>query len=132
MSNESEYFTKQSKSVQAVLNRIQAIMESHACTSYVKTIYVGFDLEDKMVAAAYPHAEHVELALALEEDHEDPRLLDASHLTWRTLPLSLELRSTKEVDDHQELLVHACQRVRTGGHDVNRDNEFFNTARRDV
>jgi hypothetical protein len=91
----------------------------------VKTIYVGYDIGGEMVAALYGHADHVEVALAVAEDHPDTRLLDASHLTWRTLPLALNRKNVSEVSECQALLQEACDRVREQTHDVHRDNDFF-------
>ena len=42
----------------------------------------------EMVAALYSHADHVELALALPESEEHRLLVDATHLTWRTMPVA--------------------------------------------
>lgn len=62
------------------------------CISYVKTIYVGYDLNGEMVAALYPHSDHIQIALAVEEDFEHPLLIDATHLRWRTVPRPLIIR----------------------------------------
>jgi hypothetical protein len=104
-------------------------LENEGCEAYVKTIYVGFDLAGEMVAAAYGHARHVEIAIALPEDHPDTRLQDATHLTWRTLPVSLDLTTASDVQEAAALLKDACDRVRQGAHDVNRDNDHFIKAR---
>ena len=62
------------------------------CISYVKTIYVGYDLNGEMVAALYPHSDHIQIALAVEEDFEHRLLIDATHLRWRTVPRPLIIR----------------------------------------
>lgn len=36
---------------------------SEGCASYVKTIYVGYEINGEMVAALYGHSDHVEIAL---------------------------------------------------------------------
>lgn len=104
-------------------------MTAQGCSAYVKTIYVGFELNGEMVAAAYGHASNVEIALALDEAHSDSRLIDATHLTWRTLPVALVVRSTDEVESARPLLAEACVRVAEGGHNVVRDNDHFINAR---
>jgi hypothetical protein len=101
------------------------------CTSYVKTIYIGYDVEGEMVGALYGHGDHIEVALALPEDAEGSILIDASHLTWRTLPVAAVARSTEDVGQLNKLIAQACQRVRTQQHDVLRDPEFFMKAKRD-
>ena len=93
--------------------------------AYVKTIYIGYEHDGEMVAALYGHADNVEVALALDINHPSGLLVDASHLTWRTLPVSAILRSKADLDEFQGLVNESCQRVREGSHDVLRDNEFF-------
>jgi hypothetical protein len=78
-----------------------------------------------MVAAAYSHADYVEVALALPEDVESDLLVDATHLTWRTLPLAALVRRTGDLPVFETLAADACDRVRSRAHDVHRDNEFF-------
>ena len=83
------------------------------------------------MAALYGHADHVEVALALAEDHPSSQLIDASHLTWKTLPVAAIGHNTAEVKKFRPLIDEACQRVRTRQHDVNRDNDFFMKAKRE-
>ena len=78
------YITGLNKKVRPIAQAVHDTLISLGCTSYVKTIYIGYDLNGEMVAASYGHGNHVEVALALAEDHPDERLQDASHLTWRT------------------------------------------------
>ena len=111
--------------VRPVARALHKALVGLGCSAYVKTIYVGYDLGGEMVAAAYGHADRVEVALAIAEDHADPQLVDASHLTWRTLPLALNLASAGAVKQAAELLAEACDRVREQTHDVHRDNDFF-------
>jgi hypothetical protein len=84
-----------------------------------------------MVAALYSRADHVEVALALAEDHPSSQLIDASHLTWKTLPVAAVGHNLAEVKKFEPLIEEACARVRAGQHDVNRDNEFFMKSRRE-
>lgn len=123
------YLADLSKPVRAIMEAIINKMDAEGCTTYVKTIYIGFDMTGEMVAAAYGRATQVEIALALPDDHRDNRLQDASHLTWRTLPWCIELASETEVAASELLLREACERVRQGAHDVHRDNDFFTSAR---
>jgi hypothetical protein len=95
------------------------------CFAYVKTIYVGYEVEGIMVAAMYPYAAHLDLALALPEDAVHPLLSDASHLTWRTLPLLATLTTRKHLQAVKNLSELAIQGVLNGSHNVTRDNDFF-------
>lgn len=106
------------------------ILAGLGCASYVKTIYIGYDFGGEMVAALYGHADHVEIALALPEDSEDPVLVDASHLTWRTLPVAAILRRKSDIRAFRHLAELACERVKSSEHDVLRDNDFFMKAKR--
>ena len=84
-----------------------------------------------MVAALYGHVDHVEVALALAEDHPSSQLIDASHLTWKTLPVAAIGYDAAEVEKMTVLVVAACDRVRAGLPTVNRDNDFFMKAKRE-
>ncbi len=101
------------------------------CDSYVKTIYIGYEIEGQMIAALYCHTNHIELALALAEDDPNPILKDATHLTWRTLPVLVEVRSDDEVAIAVDLAGQAFGRVKGGVHNVERDNEHFVRSRRE-
>jgi hypothetical protein len=101
------------------------------CSSYVKTIYVGYDIAGEMVAALYGHADHVEVALALPEDADGSLLVDASHLTWRTLPVAAILRDAGDLDQFRQLASLAASRIRSDAHSVLRDNDFFIRSKRD-
>jgi len=134
MSTSSEaqtYFAGLNKKVEATGIELDGLFEAEGCASYVKTIYVGYDIGGEMVAALYGHADHVELALALDEDHPADGLIDASHLTWRTLPLAAIVKSSADVKKVRGLIEEACARVREGAHGVNRGNDFFIKSRRD-
>lgn len=102
------------------------------CTSYVKTIYIGYDLKGIMVAALYPHSDRVEIALALPDNHESELLIDATHLTWKTLPVAAILRTTVDLTEALNLVDEACRRIKDGVHDVERPNEYFKKSRRET
>ena len=119
------------KRLKAVAERVDDHFAELGCTSYVKTIYVGYDLAGEMVAALYPHADFLEIALAVPEDFEHPLLVDASHLTWRTLPLAAIVRTQADAKSVSELLALACSRVGDGTHRVFRENEYFVRSRRE-
>lgn len=103
---------------------------SEGCASYVKTIYVGYDIDGEMVAALYGHSDHVEIALALPEDAENRLLIDASHLTWRTLPVAAVVRTINDLVELQALLARSSERVRLSQHGVARDNDYFIRSKR--
>ena len=107
------------------------ILVAKGCSSYVKTIYIGYDIDGEMVAALYGHADHVEVALALPEDLDDELLVDASHLTWRTLPVAAIIQSRDQLGRFTELIAIACDRVRSQQHEVLRDNDFFIKSKRE-
>ena len=91
----------------------------------VKTIYISYMVGNQMVAAVYPRSREIEVALALPEDHPSPLLRDATHLTWRTLPVSTLLTDAAGATSILDLLVEAVERVASGTHDVHRANEHF-------
>jgi len=99
--------------------------------SYVKTIYVGFEVDGNMVAAAYPHLDRLEVALPLRMDHLGAALVDATHLTWRTRPLAYQLRVLEQIPELLEFAQEGVQRAISGQHDVNLPNEHFRRARQD-
>lgn len=100
------------------------------CTSYVKTIYIGYDFKGVMVAALYGHSDYVEVAIALPEDFDSSILIDATHLTWRTLPVAALLKKPSDVKSFAILVKVACDGVLSGSHTVLRDNDFFVKAKR--
>jgi len=107
----------------------QALLDL-GCASYVKTIYIGYDIEGEMVAALYAHADHLEIALALPEDQKGSLLIDASHLTWRTLPVAALVKGEGDLEQFNFLASLACQRIVDREHDVMRDNEYFVNRKR--
>ena len=126
-----QYIAELNKTSAALCAQVHEIFLAAGCSSYVKTIYIGYDIDGEMVAALYGHADHVEVALALAEDHPSSQLIDASHLTWKTLPVAAIGHDAAEVKKMAGLVVEACDRVRAGLHTVNRDNDFFMKAKRE-
>ena len=127
--NVESFLLRQPTRTQSALRELVRIFTQEGCNSYVKTIYLGFDYEGEMVGAAYPSSETVELALALPEDHAHPNLVDATHLTWRTLPVSIKFTSKSAVQKSEDLLTEAVQRVAENRHTVYRSNDHFTSAR---
>jgi hypothetical protein len=126
-----QYIAELNKTSAALCTQVHEMFLASGCSSYVKTIYIGYDIGGEMVAALYGHADHVEVALALAEDHPSSQLIDASHLTWKTLPVAAIGHDAAEVEKMAGLVVEACDRVRSGLHTVNRDNEFFMKSKRE-
>jgi hypothetical protein len=125
------YLSGMSKKMKPLAEALHASLISLGCVSYVKTIYIGYDIDGEMVAALYRHSNHVEIALALPEDAEGELLVDARHLTWRTLPVAAVVRSLSEVPDFEILAKAATERIKTATHNVSRDNDFFSKTRRE-
>lgn len=130
-SEAQKYIAELNKASAELCTQVHEMFINAGCNSYVKTIYIGYDIDGEMVAALYGHADHVEVALALAEDHPSSQLIDASHLTWKTLPVAAIGHDATEVAKMQPLIEEACMRVRDGQHDVNRDNDFFMKAKRE-
>jgi len=126
-----QYISDLNKTSAALCTQVHEMFLAVGCSSYVKTIYIGYDIDGEMVAALYGHSDHVEVALALAEDHPSSQLIDASHLTWKTLPVAAIGHDAVEVEKMAVLVVEACDRVRAGLHTVNRDNDFFMKAKRE-
>ncbi len=116
--------------VRPLARSLHKIFVDAGCEAYVKTIYVGYDIGGEMVAAVYGHSDRLEIALALDENRAHPLLVDASHLTWRTLPVAAILRQKTEIEDLRELVAEGVARIQAGTHDVNRDNDFFVKSRK--
>ena len=125
------YLAEMGKRQRPLATDLHDVLLGLGCVSYVKTIYIGYDIDGEMVAALYGHSDHVEIALALPEDAEGELLIDASHLTWRTLPVAAIVRSTMELPLFVSLASAAVERVRTASHTVHRDNDFFAKSRRE-
>lgn len=114
-----------SPKIQQIVGEIHSCAVGLGCLSYIKTIYIGYEINGEMVAALYPYHKHVDLALAIPEDTADPILVDASHLTWRSLPLMATMRNKRDVEKAKKYLKLAVNQILSGSHKVNRDNEFF-------
>ena len=108
-----------------------ALVEGSGCSADVKTIYISFTIDADLVASMHPNPTFVEVALALPEDHESQLLEDASHLTWRTLPLLVPIDEDSDREEVLDLVYEAVGRVTSGEHDVNRDPDYFRTRRRE-
>ena len=87
------YLAALNPKVRKLASASNQVLIGQGCAAYVKTIYIGYDIDGEMVAALYAHADHLEVALALPEDAEGDLIVDASHLTWRTLPVAATIRS---------------------------------------
>lgn len=107
------------------------LVDDSGCAVYVKTIYVGFAFDQEMVCAIYPHPDHLEAAIALAEDVEGQEFNDATHLTWPTMPVAMEIRNATDPEIVIGHLATAVQRVTKGVHDVRRSNEHFKERRRE-
>ncbi len=130
-SDAQTYIAGSGKKIRTLIQSLHGTLLSLGCVSYVKTIYIGYDIDGEMVAALYGHSDHVEIALALPEDAEGDLLIDASHLTWRTLPVAAIVSSVAELPLFAKLASDAVDRVRTASHTVHRDNDFFAKSRRE-
>jgi hypothetical protein len=119
------------KKMRPLAETLHASLLSLGCIPYVKTIYIGYDIDGEMVAALYGHAEFIEIALALPEDADGGLLVDARHLTWRTLPVAAIITSLDQVKNFEVLAKAAVERITSATHNVNRDNEFFAKTRRE-
>jgi hypothetical protein len=127
----NDYLRNMNKQMKPLASELHNLLLNLGCVSYVKTIYIGYDIDGEMVAALYGHIDHVEIALALPEDSEEDLLVDASHLTWRTLPVAAIVQTTQEISQFSRLASTAVERVRTSSHSVNRDNDFFVRSKRE-
>lgn len=125
------YLADLNKRVRPIATSLHEVLLGLGCVSYVKTIYIGYDIDGEMVAALYGRGDHVEIALALPEDAEGDLLIDASHLTWRTLPVAALVRNMADQAPFRKLAIEAVERVRTASHTVNRDNDFFTKSKRE-
>jgi len=101
------------------------LVDDNGCNVYVKTIYVGFAIGEEMVCAIYPLQDHLEVAMALPEEVEGPEFKDATHLTWPTMPVAVDIRNVEDTNLAISHLSGAVHRVATGVHDVRRPNEHF-------
>jgi hypothetical protein len=130
-SDAEDYLKSLSKKVGVLAVEAHRHLIDQGCKSYVKTIYIGYDFNGEMVAALYGHVDYVEVAIALPESYESSILIDASHLTWRTLPVAAVLKKKTDVASFALLVKAACEGVISGSHSVMRDNDFFRKSRRE-
>jgi len=114
-----------SQVIQKMAIELDRHLTEKGCYSYVKTIYVGYEIGGNMVAALYPHANHIEVALALPENADHVLLSDAGHLTWRTMPVLATITSSTQFSEILSLVDFSITRVVDGSHVVLRDNDFF-------
>lgn len=132
MSDDAELLGTLNKTLKSVGTALHERLLKAGCTSYVKTIYIGYDLDGVMAAALYPHPDRIEIALALPDDHESRLLIDATHLTWKTLPVAAVVKTKDDLAEASTLVDEACQRVKDGVHDVERPNDYFMKSRRET
>ena len=125
------YLASLNKRIGGIATQAHQRLIDQGCTSYVKTIYIGYDFNGEMVAALYGHVDYVEVAMALPENFDSPILIDASHLTWRTLPVAAVLKGSGDLKNFATLVLAACRGVLSGSHTVLRDNEFFVKTKRE-
>ena len=127
----ASYLEPLNPAVNSLASSCHKVLDVKDCTSYVKTIYIGYEIKGQMYAALYAYADHLEVALALSEDHEDGTLIDATHLTLKTLPVAAVVKSPGDVKSLEVLAAEAAERVRSQSHDVERESDYFMKARRD-
>ena len=126
-----DYLRAMNKHMRPIASELHNLLTNLGCVSYVKTIYIGYDIDGEMVAALYGHVDHIEIALALPENSDEDLLVEASHLTWRTLPVAAIVRTTQEISQFSRLALTAVERIQTSSHSVNRDNDFFARSKRE-
>ena len=130
-SDAEAYLASLNKKIGGLAAQAHRQLIDQGCTSYVKTIYIGYDFNGEMVAALYGHVDYVEVAIALPENFDSLILIDASHLTWRTLPVAAVIKSKDDLSRFSALVIAACEGVLSGSHTVLRDNDFFAKAKRE-
>ena len=123
------YISGTHKKYRSFANRLLKCFLQQGCISYVKTIYIGYEIDGKMVAALYRHEDRVEVALALDENRISEILIDATHLTWRTMPVAAIVKSENDLEESLPLVEEAANRVRNGKNTLSRSNEFFAKAK---
>lgn len=123
----AEHLTKKLPvSLQSLLHKIYGLLvDGFGCDPDVKTLYISFTKDGSLVASAHIGGKQIELALALPEDHPSGLLEDASHLTWRTLPVFICLDANSSHQDALDLVREALDRVTSGEHKIDRPSDFF-------
>lgn len=87
--------------------------EDAGCRAYVKTVYVGFDLNGYLVGAIYVRgAEYLEVAVALPADDRFPGLYPADHLKWASLPVAFQVRPGDDLTRLVPVLERTLDRAR--------------------
>lgn len=104
---------------------IDAYLTGRNCDPYVKTIYVGYTLGTSMVAAVYPESDRLVIALAVDQPADGEFLIDATDLTWPTMPVAAVVRTETQLKRTLTLLDLAIDGVSKGEHTINRPPEFF-------
>lgn len=130
-SEAEEFLGGLNEEVATIAVELHKILIGEGCSSYVKTVYIGYDFNGAMIAALYGRAEYVEVALALSEEFKSPILIDGTHLTWRTLPVAAIVKSKGDIRLFKTLAISACGGVKNGQHTVDRDSEYFLSAKRE-
>lgn len=120
-----------SKRIRRLAQSADDILVSFGCSRYRKTIYVGYEFEGEMVAAMYVHRDSLEIPLALSEEFSGALIVDAGHLTWRTLPVAVIVRREEDLHLFRSYAGEAFERVKSESHGVRRDNAYFAKSRRE-
>lgn len=105
-------------------------LAKESVVDYVKTIYVGYEFQGEMFAALYRNTGAIEVALPLSENDAGPLIMDASHLTWRTLPLMIHVTHSSQLPEAFAVIDRAFDRLKSGLHHVHRSNEYFIARKR--
>jgi hypothetical protein len=86
-------FRGEAAALRGLWERADNLLMSRGLQRDVKTIYVSYtDSAMKVVAAAQPSSDAVEIALAIPPSLRHRLLVDAIHLKWRTLPKAVQVR----------------------------------------
>jgi len=113
------------RSLRNLAHKLHEYLIRESVIDYVKTIYIGYEFQGEMFAALYRNVSAIEIALPLPENESGPLIMDASHLTWRTLPLMIHVTQPSQLKDAFTIIDRAFDRLKDGSHLVNRTNEFF-------
>lgn len=125
MTDVAAFISGSPRASRELLRAVFDTLSSLGAEAYVKTIYLGFEVNGAVMAAAYPSAQGVDVALALPEGHPSACLADATHLTWRSMPVMIELRKKETYVSAEPLLKEAFERVASGLHDTQLPTEQF-------
>jgi hypothetical protein len=113
------------KALRTLANELHHHLMKHPVIDYVKTIYIGYEFQGEMFAALYRNTGAIEVALPLSENESGPLIMDASHLTWRTLPLMIHVTNLSQLPQAFSIIDRSFDRLNAGLHKVNRTNEYF-------